>query len=121
MGTPDFCPRLLSATPRVSFPSCLLAQQAQSLLQCFREVVVGNLSSVPSSTTSSFGGGGGLRFNGSSSALSAYRVPPSEFLKVLLEGNLTRLRALHAVLEVMWSLLVCWCVGVNVWGCKVRR
>lgn len=30
----------------------------------------------------------------------AYRVPPSEFLQVLVEGDTTRLGALHAVLQV---------------------
>ncbi|CAM9240696.1 unnamed protein product, partial [Sphacelaria rigidula] len=78
--------------------------QAESLLQCFQELVSGDGIYSPHNS-SEFYGGAGLHFNVSSSSSGSssltYSVPPSEFLKVLLEGNLTRLRSFHAALQAM--------------------
>lgn len=61
--------------------------QAQSLLRSFNDLIAGkhsNLSADPPD----------------GSRAMVYRVPPSEFLKVLLEGDATCLPALHAALQV---------------------
>lgn len=66
--------------------------QTLSMLECFEDMLSGKLSSTSSPASSDP--------IGRSSVDMVYLVPPSEFLKVLLEGNTTRLGALHAVLQV---------------------
>lgn len=65
--------------------------QTLAMLECFEDMLSGKLSVLNPPD----------RQSGSCTSM-AYRVPPSEFLKVLLEGNSTRLGALHAVLQVSY-------------------
>lgn len=64
------------------------------MLECFEDMLSGKLPVAPPSSsrcpTLGMTSGGSM----------AYRVPPSEFLKVLVEGNTTRVGALHAVMQV---------------------
>eukprot|EP00752_Nemacystus_decipiens_P007038 g6313.t1 len=57
----------------------------------------GRLPVVPPSSSS----GNVASLGGSRGSSMAYRVPPNEFLKVLVEGNTTRIGGLHAVLQAI--------------------
>lgn len=67
------------------------------MLECFEDMLSGKLPVAPPSLSSS---GEAAPLSGSRGGSMAYRVPPNEFLKVLVEGNTTRLGGLHAVLQV---------------------
>lgn len=68
------------------------------MLECFEDMLSGRLPvTAPSSS------GDPAPLSGSGGGSMAYRVPPSEFFKVLVEGNTTRLGALHAVMKVKRS------------------
>lgn len=83
------CPRHLPLLPL----SARLGTQTLSMLECFEDMLSGRLPVAP---PPSFGN----PLSRSSVSSVAYRVPPSDFLKVLLAGNTTRIGALHAVLQV---------------------
>lgn len=65
------------------------------MLECFEDMLSGKLPVVAPSASGDPG-----PLIGSNGGSMAYRLPPSEFLKVLMEGNTTRLGALHAVMKV---------------------
>ncbi|CAM9282774.1 unnamed protein product [Ectocarpus fasciculatus] len=78
------------------YMSQIRESETLSMLECFEDMLSGKLSVAPPSssrcpTPLSVASGGSL----------AYRVPPSEFLKVLVEGNTTRVGALHAVMQAI--------------------
>ncbi|CAM9274925.1 unnamed protein product [Laminaria digitata] len=64
------------------------------MLECFEDMLSGRLPVGPPTST-----GDPLSLSSVSSV--AYRVPPSDFLKVLLGGDTTRVGALHAVLQAI--------------------
>ena len=63
------------------------------MLECFEDILSGKLPDGPLPSS-------GDPLGRSSVSSVAYRVPPSDFLKVLLAGDTTRIGALHAVLQV---------------------
>lgn len=63
------------------------------MLECFEDMLSGRLPVGPPPSS-------GDPLSQSSVNNVAYRVPPSDFLKVLLGGDTTRIGALHAVLQV---------------------
>lgn len=63
------------------------------MLECFEDMLSGRLPVGPPPSSSD-------PLSQSSVNNVAYRVPPSDFLKVLLGGDTTRIGALHAVLQV---------------------
>ena len=74
----------------------MIAVQTLLMLECFEDMLSGRLPVVPPSSSS----GSPAPLGGSRGGSMAYRVPPNEFLKVLVEGSTTRLGGLHAVLQV---------------------
>ncbi|CAM9253620.1 unnamed protein product, partial [Scytosiphon promiscuus] len=78
------------------YMSHLRENETLLMLECFEDMLSGRLPvTAPSSS------GDSAPLTGSSGSSMAYRVPPSEFLKVLAEGNTTRLGALHAVMKAI--------------------
>eukprot|EP00903_Cladosiphon_okamuranus_P013494 g12569.t1 len=79
------------------YMSQLRENETLLMLECFEDMLSGKLPVVPPSSFS----GNPAPLSGSRGGSMAYRVPPNEFLKVLLEGNTTRLGGLHAVLQAI--------------------
>lgn len=84
---------LSTVTSSPLLPAARRTTQTLSMLECFEDMLSGRLPVDPPPSP-----GGPLCESSVNSV--AYRVPPSDFLKVLLGGDTTRIGALHAVLQV---------------------
>ncbi|CAN0517597.1 unnamed protein product, partial [Ectocarpus sp. 12 AP-2014] len=76
------------------YMSQIRESETLSMLECFEDMLSGKLPVAPPSSSRCPD-----PLNIASGGSMAYRVPPSEFLKVLVEGNTTRVGALHAVMQ----------------------
>ncbi|CBN77360.1 expressed unknown protein [Ectocarpus siliculosus] len=78
------------------YMSQIRESETLSMLECFEDMLSGKLPVAPPSSSRC-----PTPLNIASGGSMAYRVPPSEFLKVLVEGNTTRVGALHAVMQAI--------------------